>query len=215
MHDTLLQRHLIDLFARHEIELDADEDGWLLTDDELPAIRATWHEGAGEAPGRLDVDVVFAEDRVIEESFAGIGQGKAGVRDALDRFERGALPVLLAACWYVTDERQLELMQWETGLHTWDVFAGSWMLRGANDDVIPVSSAAVIAEALQRETLTPALHALRLFHALPADGDARTEVLLDNAPWPAGTRALAECGWPTDAGAYSAHRVVVLDVRDY
>lgn len=213
MNDSVLQRHLIELFAGHDIELEADEDGWLLTEGDLPAIRATWHGGEGDMPGRLDVDVVFAEERHIEESFAGIGDGESAVRDALQRFEQGALQVLLAACWYVTDQRKLDLAQWDMGLITWDVFAGPWMLRGADDNVVPARASTDIEAALKREPLAPTLHALRLFHMQSDEGDARTEVLLDNEPWPDGARALAGCGWPD--GAFSAHRLMVLDVRDY
>ncbi len=86
--DRLIQNHLIDLFAEHGVELEADED-WLLTEGEdFPAIRGIWHEGAGDGMGRLDIDIVLDEERTIEESFGGIGGGKAGCRDALDGFAR-------------------------------------------------------------------------------------------------------------------------------
>src|SRR3546814_14544093 len=79
-----------------DVELDADEDGWLVTDGDFPAIRAEWHEGAAGEPGRLDVDVVLSEERRIEESFAGIGAGVGGCREALPAFEQNVFPVPLA-----------------------------------------------------------------------------------------------------------------------
>jgi len=102
-----LQTELLHLFERHDVELEVDED-WLVTDGDFPAVRASWHEGGAGAPGRLDVDVVISEERHIEESFAGNGQGIAGLRDALGAIERHVLLVLLAACWYVTDDRRIQ-----------------------------------------------------------------------------------------------------------
>ncbi|MDA3913450.1 DUF6348 family protein [Oleiagrimonas sp.] len=215
MHDHVLQRHLLELFTEHDVELEPDEDGWLLSPDGLPAIRATWHDEAG-APGRLDVDVVIGEDRRIEESLAGEGGGKMGLDDALARFRHGMFPVLLAACWYVTDDRTLDLARWEIGLRGWDVFLGRWMLRGTFSEAdVPAATTSAIEVVLQREILSPGLHALRLFHACDGEGPSRTEALLDHEPWAAGTRALAECGWPKDRGVYRAHQVIVLDVCDY
>ncbi len=217
MNDTTLQRHLRDLFDDREVELEPDEDGWLLTDGEFPALRGTWHEPTAEAPGRLDIDIVLDEDRRIEESFAGEGRGETGLRDALGHFERGALPVLLAACWYITDDRTFDIATWELGLRSWDVFMGRWMLRGDGDETVTPPGAAfrAIETALKDEALPPGPHALRLFHVHDADTGAATEVLLDNAPWPAGTRGLEACDWPSRAGSYSAHCLILLDVRDY
>ena len=61
MDSAALQKYLLRLFERHDVELEADEDGWLVTDGDFPAIRADWHEGVAGEPGRLDVDVVLGE----------------------------------------------------------------------------------------------------------------------------------------------------------
>ncbi len=44
MDSAALQKQLLRLFERHDVELDPDEDGWLVTDGDFPAIRAEWHE---------------------------------------------------------------------------------------------------------------------------------------------------------------------------
>lgn len=213
MNDAALQQFLLRLFERHEVELEPDED-WLMTDGDFPAIRASWHDGAAGAPGRLDVDVVIGEERRIEESFAGNGLGEAACRDALDGFERSALPVLLAACWYVTDERRLQLASWEIGVHSWDAFIGPCRVRGAEVDA-PAEATAVLAEALRNASLAPQLHWVRWFGRRAADGALAVEVLLDNEPWPAGQRALAGLSWPAADTAYSMQALLMLDVRDY
>lgn len=217
MDSAALQKYLLRLFERHDVELDADEDGWLLTDGDFPAVCASWHEGAAGEPGRLDLDVVLSEDRRIEESFAGFGGGEAGRRDALHTFEQSAFHPLLAACWYVTDDRKMQIAAWDIGLRTWDVFIGPFNVRSAGDDsiAIPAEVLAAIEVAIKREVLSPELHWLRLVHRHEEDGEARCEALLDNEPWTAGTLALNTAAWPLTAHDYSARCFVVLDVRDY
>jgi len=217
MESVALQKYLLRLFEKHGVELEADEDGWLVTDDDFPAIRAEWHEGAAGEPGRLDVDVVLSEERRIEESFAGFGDADAGCRDALQGFERDAFHVLLAAFWYVTDSRRMQITAWEMGVRTWDVFIGPFTLRGVDItdmemlDQVP----AAMEAALRNEALKPELHWLRLAYRRTADGEVRCEALLDNEPWTAGTQALAALAWPSDELAYTARSFIVLDVRDY
>ena len=209
-----LQAYLLHLFERHDLALDADEEGWLLTDGDFPAIRAEWHEGHAGELGRLDVDVVLGEDRRIEESFAGMGGGEAGVRHALSTFEQSVFHPLLAACWYVTDDRKMRITTWDIGARSWDVFIGPFSLRGATGVEMPADALASIETALKRGSLSAELHWLRLVHSHARDGNSRCEALLDNELWTAGTLALNAVAWP-QAGDYSARCFVLLDVRDY
>lgn len=214
MDDVTLQKQLLRLFECHDVELESDEEGWLVTDDDFPAIRAQWHEGNAGEPGRLDIDVVLGEERRIEESFAGVGGGDAGCRDALHTFEQNVFHLLLAACWYVTDDRKMTIATWDIGVRTWDVFIGPFSARGADAASMPADALVSIEAALKREVLTPELHWLRLVHSHAEEGDSRCEALLDNELWTAGTLALTSVAWP-QAGDYSARRFMLLDVRDY
>ncbi|MEO7071845.1 MAG: DUF6348 family protein [Rhodanobacter sp.] len=217
MDNATLQKYLLRLFARHEVELAVGEDDWLVTDDDFPALRATWHEGDGGAAGRLDIDVVLSEERQIEESFAGVGGGETGCRDALRAFEHNMLHVLLAACWYVTDDRYLRIEEWTIGMRAWDVFIGPFTVRGDTDDalLIPASAMTVFEDAFKREMLAPQMHWARLVHGFRTDGRTRTEALLDNEPWPAATAALGAVQWPSHDRDYTARCCVIVDVRDY
>ena len=147
MDSAALQKYLLRLFERHDVELEADEDGWLVTDDDFPAIRAEWHEGSAGEPGRLDVDVVLSEERRIEESFTGIGRGDVGCRDALHTFEQNVFHLLLAACWYVTDDRKMRITAWDIGVRTWDVFIGPFTLRGVDEDAVVIPAEALVTMA--------------------------------------------------------------------
>jgi Family of unknown function (DUF6348) len=211
MDDLAIQQFLRRAFERHEIELEPDED-WLVTEGDFPAIRGHWVDGTAGQPGRLDIDVVLDEERRIEDSFAG-----ADAREALEAFMQHALHPLLAACWYATDERRLRIEAWEIGVRTWDVFAGAFAWRGVGAEALAATVDALdaIADVLRRESLTPALHWLRLFASRTAAGAVRVEALLDNEPWAAGTQALAALAWPVHAHDYSAQALILLDVRDY
>jgi hypothetical protein len=213
VHPDTLQAELLRLFERHDVELEVDED-WLVTDGDFPAVRAHWQEGADGAPGRLDIDVVLSEESHMEESFAGNGRGDSGIRDALKAFERNALHVLLAACWYVTDDRRIQLQSWELGVRNWDIFVGP--LTFNRDDVAaPEGLLPALQDALRNEALIGQLHWIRLFHRRADDGTVMAEALLDNQPWPAGDRLLSQLNWPATDHGYSARCFIALDIRDY
>jgi hypothetical protein len=213
MNAATLQTDLLRLFERHDVELEPDEE-WLVTDGDFPAVRTTWHEGAEGAPGRLDVDVVISEERHIEESFAGNGHGDAGARDALKAFEKTALYVLLASCWYVTDDRRIQLQSWELGIRTWDVFVGPLTVSRA-DIATPDGLLPGLQDALRNESLSGEMHWIRLFYRRADDGSVLTEALLDNQPWAGGDRLLAQLSWPATEQGYSARCFIALDIRDY
>lgn len=212
MDNTDLQTRLRRLFEQHEVALEPDEDGWLLTDGDFPAIGAQWHAGSGDAPGRLDVDVVIDEERRIEDSFGG-----ADAREALAAFEQNSFPLLLAACWYVTDARRMRIAAWDIGVRTWDVFIGPLHVRGAAPDERPMPPDAALAlqDAVAQLSLTPALHWIHLLHRTDAAGQRASEALLDGEPWSAGTRLLQDTDWPALPASSSARQMLLLDVRDY
>lgn len=213
MQDAQLQRYLMRLFERHDVELEPDED-WLMTDGDFPAVRASWFDGGAGEPGRLDVDVVISEERHIEESFAGVGNGEAGCQDALRAFEQGVFHVLLAACWYVTDDRRMQLQSWELGVRSWDVFVAPWL--SSRDELAPPAELLpALRAALQDEALSAELHWVRLFYRRADDGSVAAEARLDNAPWPAGDRLLSSLSWPASEQGYSVRGFVALDIRDY
>lgn len=216
MDSAALQKYLRRLFERYEVELEEDDEDWLVTDGDFPAIRANWTPATPDAPGRLDIDIVISEERRIEESFAGFGEGDAACRDALRAFEQNTFHLLLAACWYETDDRQMQITAWDIGVRTWDVFIGPFSVRGAGAEGVPMPPQAMeaIKTVLTREVLTPELHWLRLIHRQDGNGDARTDVLFDNEPWPVGLDALKTIAWPS-ATDYTASCFLLLDVRDY
>lgn len=213
MNPQALQSELLHLFESHGVELEADEE-WLVTEGEFPAVSAQWQPPAAGAPGWLDLDVVISEERQIEVSFPGHGEGQSGIREALQAFEREALPVLLASCWYVTDDRRIDLQSLDLGLRTWDVFAGHPQLS-PEGVAAPEGWWTALADALRQESLSAELHWLQIFQRRDAAGQLTREVLLDNEPWSRGEQALAALDWPAAGTVASFRSFVALDIRDY
>jgi Family of unknown function (DUF6348) len=212
--DSTIQAFLLQLFARHGIELEVYEE-WLIADGDFPAIRGFWNEGKGDEPGRLDIDVVLDEERRIEESFPGIGRGETGCLDALEVFARNDFHVLLAACWQVADDRQLTLRPLDIGGRIWEAYVGHFALRGI--DALPETLTSRLLEAIEDTLgafrLEPELHWIRFFYGND-NGDVRVEALMDNELWPKGEKALTALPWPKHDAAYSARGLIALEPRD-
>ncbi|WP_323135348.1 DUF6348 family protein [Dyella silvatica] len=121
--------------------------------------------------------------------------------------------VLLAACWYVTDDRKIQLASWDIGVRSWDVFIGQPSVQGA--EVAPPEITAILAEAMKNESLNAEAHWVRVFYRRGDDGSVDVETLLDNLPWPAGDRAMLSLAWPVAEQGYRVRVFAVLDIRDY
>ncbi|TCV92752.1 hypothetical protein EC912_10690 [Luteibacter rhizovicinus] len=214
--ERLIQNYLLDLFAEHGIELDEpderDEDEWLLTEGDFPAIGGIWHEGKDGQVGRLDIDIVLDEERRIEEIFPGIGGGKAGCRDALATFASNDFHVMLAACWHTVDKSKLAIERIVIGGRPWDAYIGNFTLRGERTEPLDVPDEAMTAlqAVIATEPLTGELHWVRVFYGNMGDGRTQIEVLLDNKPWAAGDKALSSVNWPREDRYYSLRNFIAL-----
>ena len=214
--DRLIQNTLIDLFAEHGVELEPDED-WLLTEgDDYPALRGIWHEGKDGGMGRLDIDIVLDEERTIEESFGGIGTGKAGCRDALDSFARNDFYVMLAACWHLASEEKLATHELTAGVRRFTAYIGDFTLRGEKDAPmeIPEDGLSALEAAISTAPLSNDVHWIRVFYGNVGDGKTQVEVLLDNEPWAAGHKAIASVEWPQLDRYYSLRNFIALVPQD-
>jgi hypothetical protein len=214
--DRLIQNTLIDLFADHGVELEPDED-WLLTEgDDYPALRGIWHEGKDGGMGRLDIDIVLDEERTIEESFGGIGTGKAGCRDALDSFARNDFYVMLAACWHLASEEKLATHELTAGVRRFTAYIGDFTLRGEKDAPmeIPEDGLSALEAAISTAPLSNDVHWIRVFYGNVGDGKTQVEVLLDNEPWAAGHKAIASVEWPQLDRYYSLRNFIALLPQD-
>lgn len=196
------------LFEEHGVSSIIEND-WIVPNNELPAIRALWHPG--ESSGRLDVQTLVQDQVVIEECFAGVGQGDRALNDALANFAINSFHVLLASLWNQNDPEQVTTEQWNVGNKRYTAFIGNFGTRSSEGVTphIPDELFSQIALAIQHETLTERLHWFRFFVGNLA-GNKTIEALRDNQLWEAGITTLENAAWQSSHGYYSVRLFVVL-----
>lgn len=184
-------------------------DGWVLPGRELPAMRGQWHPG--EHNGRLDIRVLIEKGLTIEEHFAGVGQGVAGFKDAMQNFVVNSLHVLLAAFWQKAYPDQVVTDRWQVGQREFDVFIGDFGTRSSKGvhAAIPNGLFASIRKTVEGEALIGDTHWVRTFVCNLA-GQQTFEALLDNGHWAAGADCLRANLWQASEGYYSVRNFMVL-----
>ncbi|WP_347905314.1 DUF6348 family protein [Pseudomonas purpurea] len=178
------------------------EDDWLLPEGRLPAIRAYWYPG--EALGRLDIQVFIEPNVIIEECFAGFGEGDEAFGDALRRFMDNSLHVFLSAFWGKTDDDQVLIENLYIGEKKYVAYFGNIGIRSsAGVDVSPPSEVfGLIKTVLERETTSDRVNWCRTYCG-NVKGSYTYEALLNNEVWPRGVDALQKIQWPETDGFYS------------
>lgn len=200
---------LSSLFEAHGVPFHTENE-WLVPYSALPAVRATWLPR--DDSGRLDVDVLLEEDRVIHECFAGFGEGDVGKLDGIRNFCHNSFHVLLAAFWQKPDPEQVMMERWQIGDRTYDAFVGGFGTRtalGADAIELPDGVFEAIEATLKGASLTKTCHWARHFYA-DVQGDQTFEALLDNDRWAPGEAALTSIAWPATKGYHSVRNFLVL-----
>ena len=209
-----VRQHLKALMKAEGVEL-SDYKDWLVTDQALPAIRGNWiHQIGNQEIGRLDIQVLSDRERVIEESFAGLGADGERYADALQNFQLGSLHVLLSALWSRPHE-SVVIQEWQSPQGRWTAHVGEFVSRclGPDEVSFPPDLLHVIRNTLMRTELARDVHWLRTFYCKPGGGDTVVEVLLDNEDWAAGKTAVSQAIWPSSDYYYSLRNFIVLVPR--
>jgi len=196
------------ILAHHGLQTE-EYNGWLVANGNFPAIRAQWTPGPSN--GRLDIHLRLASGATIEEAFAGIGTGQAGMRNGLQNFMQNSLHVLLAGFWQITDPDQVAITNWEISGRTYTAYSGYLVTRATDgvDVEIPQATLDVIDQAILNEKLTSDTHWVRTFFA-NVNGQFTFESLLDNEPWDNGEAAVRSLPWKACDGYYSARQFILL-----
>lgn len=207
---TLLDptNYLLRLFQEHGIACIVERD-WVLPNSELPAIRALW--SPAEPMGRLDIQILIADKLIMNESFAGFGQGEAGLHDALRSFTTNVFHILLAALWGQNDPAQVVTENWEVQGKRYIAYIGDFGTRNTAGVTphIPHDLLAKIETAVRGESLNADIHWFRLFFGNFA-GNYTFEALKDNEIWDAGISCLQAAPWQQSDGYYSVRHFAVL-----
>lgn len=191
-------------------------DGWLISENGLPAIRGNWFQQIGnQQTGRLDIQVVLEKDRVIDECFAGVGDDRARYLDALQNFSLGSLHVLLSALWARPFKDRVLVENWQSPMASWKAYVGEFVSRclGPDEITFPQDLLDNIQNALLDADLNPGLHWLRTFYSNTGNGDPVMEVLLDNERWEAGMQAVSGAAWQSSDYYYSLRNFLILEHR--
>jgi hypothetical protein len=147
------------------------------------------------------------------ESFAGMGATYAeAMVDALRKFERGSLHVMVAAL--LDRGGCAEQVSWETWAHPsgdFDACLGAQLALYATTGRASVGALVdALRDALAAVALTREVHALRLFRAMLGERVLSNEVLLDGASWPDGERLCDAHGWPRGDALWGTRLFVAL-----
>ena len=201
-------RYIKELFEEHGV-ICVVEDEWIVPNSELPALRALWQPGSSN--GRLDVQVLISEGVVIEECFAGVGDGERGANDALANFTINSFHVLFAALWGKNDASQVTTEAWEVHGKPYTAYIGNFGTRSSDGvtPYVPDELFAGIEEAVKHEPLAEDIHWFRIFFCNLA-GEFVFEALKDNENWNAGVRCLESMRWPKSEGYYSVRLFAIL-----
>jgi hypothetical protein len=209
MTEIQITDYLSKLFHVHGVACVVHND-WVVPNSELPALRALWYPD--QSHGLLQVQVLVRDKLVIEECFAGAGQGDSGLQDALVNFTTNSFHVLLAAFWGKNDPEQVTMEEWDISGKRYTAYIGNFGTRcsaGVTAHVPPELFAAIEA-AIKREPLAGDLHWFRLFFGNAVSDSFTFEALKDNEDWPAGVRCLEAAAWERSSGYYSVRLFAVL-----
>ncbi len=212
MEPVSLKSQMADLLSARDIVFD-QEGEWLIPYGELPAIRTSWF--AGENSGRLDVEVLLQDNRIIHECFAGVGQQEAGIQDAMNSFVLNSFPVLLAAFWKINDPEQVTSKELLASGTLYNAYIGSISFRGSveADASIPEGFVELTETAIRNETTLLGTHWFRSFFCNVAEQHT-VEALANNEPWAAGIDALNKLEWEKSPGYYSVRQFIVLREKE-
>ena len=185
------------------------EDDWVVPFSKLPAIRAYWYPR--DSSGRLDVEILMSDNRVIYECFAGIGSGDVGVVDALQNFCVNSFHVLLACFWETFDKDQVEIERWLVKDKPFTAYVGNFGIRGSSgvEAKIPKDLFPEIERTIKNELLDESVHWFRVFFC-EVSGEFTFEALKDNERWENGEITLQSLDWVKQNGYYSVRNFIVL-----
>lgn len=208
MEPITLENELSKLMAAHDVPFHLENE-WIVPSGKLPAIRATWYPR--ESSGRLNVDVLLEDQRIITECFAGIGSGREGINDALENFCVNSFHVLLASLWGFDDPGQVITECWDLEGGKYTAFVGNFGTRGSKEvnAVIPEGLFEAIEKAIKNEPIEKDLSWFRCFFC-DVFGEQTFEALKNNEVWEAGVSALKSLPWEKTKGYYSVRNFLIL-----
>ena len=204
------------LFAGHGIRVVRQGD-WLVPDGSsgpyLRTVLSPFDAGPNGATVRLDVEIALSEKYRIMESFGGLGSTEVeAASNALDNFCQSSFHVVLAAFYGSSDPDQVATETWSLSGVKYQAVIGNYTVRSfdGNGTPIPEEAFPTLATLIGALPSSEELYWVRLFYCNPGDGEAVTEILLNNEEWNAAQAAIAALPWQRTTWFYSARVFLVL-----
>jgi hypothetical protein len=176
----------------------------------LPLETRTFPGSLKKGAAQLQLDVVAKiGNREIVESFAGWGATVgAAVDQAIDKFARASLHVLLATL--VAEEHGTDQVTWET-CGKFRVCSGALARMWSNEPPLDYSKLFdAICERLAAANLSRELHWFRIFVGISENKIVGLDALLDNEPWPPGVDLTQGWSWPPSDRGYAIRHFFTL-----
>lgn len=207
------------ILADHGVETIPKSDGWVTSNGNYPACRATVGDPEFHSQGckvRMDVEIALSHDRVIVESFADFGKDPNDAFDnSLQNFCTGTLHVLLSALWGAVNDPQVYVEQYRIRGKSWNLHLGNIVRKAAGgadipppEDLIPIFDRVIPNLKLDAE-----VHWGRLFYANMPNGENIIEALIDNALSAELKREFSAANWARPNHFYS-HRMFWILTSD-
>ncbi|TWP28782.1 hypothetical protein ETU09_05560 [Apibacter muscae] len=158
---------------------------WILVNEQLPAIRANtqgYKEFDQGVSIRLDISVLLADKKVINESYPGIGKDKkAAIQNAFQNFISNSFYIFLASFWKIREDDQVGIENWKINNNNWNIYIGNFTCKG--DFNIPSNLFKTIEEVVKNECLTDDIYWFRFYYAHLNTGEIMIEALKNNEDW--------------------------------
>ncbi len=161
---------------------------------------------------QLDVHLELEQGRRIIEAFAGIGESRqTAIFDAFRNFVTNTFPVLLGA-FFVEDDEEITVEEWEIDGRPRRVFIGNLGTRGQ----VAVGGPELVAwfpsfaSRVKEAPLSSGTHWVRVYFAQMDHRLSELEVLLDNDDWHRLRDSLADIEWPMVKGFLSVRVFMVI-----
>ena len=207
--DAMLRAHGIDLERRGD---------WLVDDGRALTLGA-WYDGSSAKNGfaYLDINVVLPDQRIIEDSFVGVGDTDAELAaSAIEAFRLGGLHVLLAALWDEVDPHQVTVETWWTPEADWTAYLGNAVgrnLDGGQETIVPDGLPEAFEARMASADPTKELHWFSMFYTQEGDGSRTVEAVVDNDPDARLSELVADLEWDRRSHYYSTRVFVIAAKR--
>lgn len=213
-HEQHISTYFCDLLNSHGLGAIRFED-WVMVENDFPAFRAFYYPPieAGQS-GRLDVQVLLAEDVIVEECFAAFGDSEAeAISGALAQFALSMFHPIIQGCCGHKDDDQVVSEIWKIGhfsrLKIWSGNIAMRLSEGISVDV-PHNWLNSVADVARRTPFRKGYNWASLYFARVNEELPISDCRLNNDPWPAGAEMTKALDWPPVHGFYGARLFVLI-----